>query len=234
MGGKGRRRREKNYRAAHGGGHSLLPPPPNPSQVDALPSKLRKIISLTSQLHNDSAKNSNSGEENTKRQKRAREEGNEATVVKDENDEEIVDGSGDEKRKKKKNRKQVNDFRFELGLDKSRTVEKRRERKKKKCGVFGSSAILGPEIWWYLEAKKKKHKKPEESVDFPGREQIQFGDVVQTPPKLTAPSKFLNNVHDASRERLRLQAIEAYRSRKGWTSRPGLHLPPPMTTTPSS
>jgi hypothetical protein len=35
----------------------------------------------------------------------------------------------------------------------------------------------------------RKTKKSEESQDFPGREQIQFGDVVQAPPKLTAPSK---------------------------------------------
>lgn len=220
MGGKGRRRREKNYRAAHGGSHSLLPPPPKSSQVDALPSKLRKLISLTSQLHDDSAKNSMSGQENTKQQvgdakkKRAHEEGSEATMVKDEGVEEIVESSGDEKRKKKKKKRQVNDLRFEMGLHKSKTAEKRRERKKK-----------------YLEAKKKKNKKSEERQDFPGCEQIQFGDVVQAPPKLTAPSKFLKNVNDASRERLRLQAIEAYRSRRGWTSRPGLHLPPPVTTT---
>lgn len=45
MGGKGIRRREKNYRAAHGGS-SRLPPPPDPSSVDAVPSKLRKIMSL--------------------------------------------------------------------------------------------------------------------------------------------------------------------------------------------
>jgi hypothetical protein len=102
MGGKGIRRREKNYRAAHGGSHSLLPPPPKSSQVDALPSKLRKLISLTSQLHDgtpflstpsftsqslslfppffvflltrfflfflDTAKNSMSGQENTKQE----------------------------------------------------------------------------------------------------------------------------------------------------------------------
>ncbi|XP_011034731.1 PREDICTED: protein PXR1 [Populus euphratica] len=222
MGGKGRRRREKNYRAAHGGSHSLLPPPPKSSQVDALPSKLRKLISLTSQLHDEHAKNSMSGQENTKQQvgdakkKRAHEEGNKATMVKDEGVEEIVEGSGDEKRKKKKKKRQVNDLRFEMGLHKSKTVEKRRERKKK-----------------YLEAKKKKNKKSEERQDFPGREQIQFGDVVQAPPKLTAPSKLLKNVHEASRERLRLQAIEAYRGRRGWTSRPGLHLPPPVTTTTS-
>ncbi|KAG5231277.1 H/ACA ribonucleoprotein complex [Salix suchowensis] len=220
MGGKGRRRREKNYRAAHGGSHSLLPPPPKSSQVDALPSKLRKLISLTTQLHNDSAKNSMPGQENAKHQvgdakkKRAHEEENEAAVVKDEGVDEVVEGSGDDKRKKKKKKKQVHDFRFEMGLHESKTVEKRRDRKKK-----------------YLEAKKKKNKKSEEQQDFPGCEQIQFGDVVLAPPKLTVPSKLLKNVHDASRERLRLQAIESYRSRKGWTSRPGLQLPSPVTTT---
>jgi len=38
---------------------------------------------------------------------------------------------------------------------------------------------------------------------------------------------------NASKERLRLQAIEEYRSRKGWKSRPGSHLPPPLTTSDS-
>lgn len=41
------RRRERNYRAAHGG-YDRLPPPPNTSQVDTLPSKLRKLMSFTS------------------------------------------------------------------------------------------------------------------------------------------------------------------------------------------
>ena len=47
MGGKGLRRRERNYRAAHGG-YDRLPPPPNASQVDTLPSKLRKLMTFTS------------------------------------------------------------------------------------------------------------------------------------------------------------------------------------------
>lgn len=46
MGAKGKRRREKNYRAAHGG-YTGLPPPPDPSKLDALPSKLRQILSFT-------------------------------------------------------------------------------------------------------------------------------------------------------------------------------------------
>lgn len=41
----------------------------------------------------------------------------------------------------------------------------------------------------YLEAKKNKKKKgkKEENIDFPGREEIKFGDVVQAPPKLVVP-----------------------------------------------
>jgi len=43
----------------------------------------------------------------------------------------------------------------------------------------------------YLEAKKKKHKKSheEEKLDFPEHEKVKFGDIVQAPPKLSAPAK---------------------------------------------
>lgn len=47
MGGKAIRRREKNYKAAHDGGNSTrLPPPPDLSSIDALPSKLRRLMSF--------------------------------------------------------------------------------------------------------------------------------------------------------------------------------------------
>lgn len=49
MGGKGRKRREKNYRAAHGDKNRRLPPPPVSSSLDALPSKLRHLLSFTRQ-----------------------------------------------------------------------------------------------------------------------------------------------------------------------------------------
>ena len=44
-----------------------------------------------------------------------------------------------------------------------------------------------------LEAKKNQNKKPksEENEDFPRREQITFGEVVQAPPKLTAFPKVI-------------------------------------------
>ena len=104
--------------------------------------------------------------------------------------------------------------------------------------------------------KNKKGKKGESVDDFPGREKIRFGEVVQAPPKLVAPKvvknfydtivfgisvflssftssscilKALKNVQDASKERVRVKAIEAYRQRKKWNSRPGIQLPPPVT-----
>ncbi|KAJ9171293.1 hypothetical protein P3X46_014681 [Hevea brasiliensis] len=220
MGRKGRKRREKNYLAAHGG-HTRLPPPPNPSQVDALPSKLRQIMSFTSHLLDGSAKEKRKRGGGYAENKFPLEDAitSEATV--DEGDDgklltpeptddgdEIVLDSKDEKRKKKRERKQVDDLRFEM--EKTKTSEKRRERKKK-----------------YMEAKKKKRQKSktEENLDFPVREQIKFGDVVQAPPKLVAVPKVLKNAPDASQERVRLRAIEEYRKRKGWTSRPGLQLP---------
>ncbi|OAY49280.1 uncharacterized protein LOC110615831 [Manihot esculenta] len=230
MGGKGRKRREKNYKAAHGG-HTRLPPPPDRSQVDALPSKLRHIMSFTSHLLDGSAKPSKSTEEKTKRgggdaeKKLPPEDAITSEAIVDEGEDEnllttqhsddsdeTVRNSNDEKRKKKRKRKrmQVIDLRFDTSMEKTKSSEKRRERKKK-----------------YLEAKKKKRQKSktEEDLDFPGHEQIKFGDVVQAPPKLVAVPKVLKNVPEASRERIRLQAIEEYRKRKGWTSRPGLKLP---------
>lgn len=231
MGGKGRRRREKNYLAAHGG-PARLPPPPDPSQVDALPSKLRKLISFTSTLdgsdkiakngpderrnsegHAD-ARKKHDGENESKRESIGIKNGGDDEMRRIESGDEILLNQKTDKRKKKRKREEVKDLRF-LALENSGTHSKRKERKKK-----------------YVEAKKKRHKKAktEEDLDFPGCEKIKFGDVVEAPPKLVTVPKALKT--DASKERLRLQAIEAYRNRKGWTSRPGLQLPP-VSTSPS-
>ncbi|OMP00543.1 hypothetical protein COLO4_12585 [Corchorus olitorius] len=211
MGGKGRRRREKNYRAAHGG-PARLPPPPNPSQVEALPSKLRKIMSFTSDSLQGSeqvSKGQKAADAKTEKKKnRAVKEtkliakeiknGNDDEGVKksqhSDNDEEAILNSKDGKKNRKRKRNQVTDLR-------------------------------------YFEAKKKKHKKgkTEDNLDFPGREKIKFGDVVEAPPKLVTVPKGAKTLIDASKERLRLQAIEAYRNRKGWTSRPGAAQLPPVT-----
>ncbi|KOM37712.1 hypothetical protein LR48_Vigan03g109400 [Vigna angularis] len=246
MGAKGKRRREKNYRAAHGG-YSGLPPPPKPSQLDALPSKLRQIMSFSQRpnvsevvvsfpimiydsviLELDeyvhymfsicftlSFKKTTSKDKGDVRIKDVK-EGNTNEQLKelqhmDKSEQQLMESGAIDKKKKKRKRKEVKDLRFEMEVDKTSSQLKKRERKKK-----------------YLEAKKKKHKKShEEEMDFPGQEKIEFGDIVQAPPKLSVPPRAFKN---ASQERLRLQAIEEYRSRKGWTSRPGNHLPPPFTT----
>ncbi|XP_050237705.1 uncharacterized protein LOC126687255 [Mercurialis annua] len=236
MGGKGKKRREKNFLAAHGG-NSRLPPPPNPSQVDALPSKLRMIMSLTSKHslndedNHGSAKTSKSGERTSKQrggdakkklsQKEAivdeQEDGDVNQHMDDDSgDNKGVFDGGDGKKKKKRKRNQVTDLRFQESVDTVKTSGKKKERRKK-----------------YLEAKKKrKTSKAEENSDFPGHEKIKFGDVVQAPPKLVTLPKMRKIVPDASQERIRLKAIDAYRQRRGWTSRPGLQLPN-VTATPS-
>ncbi|KAE8693800.1 histone deacetylase complex subunit SAP18-like [Hibiscus syriacus] len=226
MGGKGRRRREKNYRAAHGG-PARLPPPPDPSQVEAIPSKLRQIMSFTTDSLHGEHKPAEGDAEKKKKQA--------VNGIKLKANE-IKDGSNDKNFKKsrdleceedtmrsekvgKKNKKrksnQVTDLRFETTVDRLSGSSKRKERKKK-----------------YFEAKKKKHKnaRTEENLDFPGRENVKFGDVVDAPPKLVTVPKGSKNLLDASKERLRLDAIEAYRSRKGWSSRPGAPQLPPVTT----
>lgn len=221
MGGKGIRRRAKNYREAHGG-YSRLPPPPDPSQVDTLPSKLRKILSYSTpsesqgslKLAKDAGKKKKRDGVGAAHPENAKDEVElEETNMEDGDDaENFAPQHSDEKKKKKRKRKPVLDLRFKEELEKSRGRLKRKERKKK-----------------YLEAKKNKKGKKGESVDdFPGREKIRFGEVVQAPPKLVAP-KALKNVQDASKERVRVKAIEAYRQLKKWNSRPGIQLPPPVT-----
>ncbi|KAJ8447366.1 hypothetical protein Cgig2_013143 [Carnegiea gigantea] len=246
MGGKGRKRREKNYVAAHGG-TSRLPPPPNPSSINALPSKLRKIMSFTSSIGKGLGTDSDNTQRKRKRddvdenslkitdlQKRHSEAQSKSKsgIIRGERDKtwampQVADESkqsesGDaneeeeeEKKKKKRKKKQVNDLRFEAEMEKLGVVSKRRQRKKE-----------------YLKAKKKKHKKgsSDHQLDLPKCDEIKFGEVVQAPPKLAVIPKAFRQRMNASKERLRFQAIEAYRNRKGWTNRPGIQVPPVSTS----
>ncbi|XP_022770317.1 uncharacterized protein LOC111313810 [Durio zibethinus] len=184
MEGKGRRSREKNYRAAHCG-PARLPLPPDPSQVEALPSKLRKIISFTSDSLHGSAKAS--------KERKAAEEDAE---------------------------KKMRNLKIQMARKKLRRIAEmeRKTRKERRSK--------------YFEAKKKKHKnaRTEENLDFPGRENIKFGDVVEASLKLVTVPKGSKTLLDASKERLRLPAIKPYRNRKGWTSRPGAPHLLPVTT----
>ncbi|KAF9613958.1 hypothetical protein IFM89_014023 [Coptis chinensis] len=233
MGGKGQRRREKNYRAAHGdggGGYSRLPPPPKTSEIDALPSKLRRLIDVTNNPPTQKRKVSNDVDNkktHNKKQKiktdvvkqREKVESSSKTNNKLKEEGEISDEEITDKEKEKKKKKHVKDLRFDTIKELGGSYgSKKRERRKK-----------------YLETKKKKHRKGKigEGQEFPGHEDIQFGDIVVAPPKLLAlPKPLKKKVQDASHERLRLQAVEAYRKRKGWESRPGLHLPPMLPSSP--
>ncbi|XP_057435512.1 uncharacterized protein LOC130728165 [Lotus japonicus] len=210
MGGKGQRRREKNYKAAHGG-YSGLPPPPVLSQLDALPSKLRQLISITRHQNGATAASELKKKDDGHAQNVDTSGQLKATQHSENGHEQLIPSSANDKKKKKRKRKEVKDLRFLAEMDKTRSQLKKKERKKK-----------------YLESKKKKHKKinEEDELDFPGHEKIKFGDVVQAPPKLAAIPRAFKNTQDAYQERLRLQAIEAYRSRNRWSSRPGSHLPP--------
>ncbi|GER26404.1 hypothetical protein STAS_02053 [Striga asiatica] len=229
MAGKGQKRREKNYRAAHGGGNARLPPPPDPSSLDAVPSKLRKLMSLTGdgrQPFNRAKGNTvygadkgiNSGEGTESRNpgmKRKRSNSNSNATQSEKQGEFPQISESDKKKKKKRKIQKADDLRFEAA-DKQAVVGSRRKERKKQ----------------HLEAKKKKHKqsKSDEDIEFPGREEIKFGDIVQAPPKLLAVPKAFKTAQDASKERLRLQAVEAYRQRKSWASRPGVTLTQPENT----
>ncbi|KAL5212495.1 hypothetical protein ABZP36_023342 [Zizania latifolia] len=231
MTGKGQRRREKNYRAAHGG-DSRLPPPPKQRELDALPSKLRRLIAFQ-EKQNGGAKSSagsgagdssggtpgkqgDSGATKNKSRKDKKTENQKLKPTTDSKAAEISDKDGpiaDEivsvdgsKGKGKRKRGQVMDLRFKE-LDETVSVSRKQKRKK------------------YLDEKKKKCKgnKMETLPDFPGREKVKFGEVVEAPPKLSFPK--LKSPLDATREMLRKEAIENYRNIKGWTSRPGLQLP---------
>ncbi|KAI5647338.1 hypothetical protein M9H77_33343 [Catharanthus roseus] len=226
MGAKGRRRREKNYLAAHGG-NSRLPPPPDSSSIEAIPSKLRKLMSLTdgnASIGGQEKRKGDGGRDSEKRQNRGDKLGRKVSGTRSGEDgksqvsdpsNEVVQNSKNEKKTKKRKRKQVNDLRF--AASEELVGSKRKERKKLR-----------------LEERKKKQKrnKEHENGDFPARDQVKFGEVVQAPPKLLAVPKAFKNLQDASQERLRIQAVEAYRKRKAWASRPGIQLPPAVVMSP--
>ncbi|KAF6160296.1 hypothetical protein GIB67_019065 [Kingdonia uniflora] len=212
MGGKGQRRREKNFNAAHGG-YSRLPLPPKSNEVDVLPSKLRRLLEFTnsSSLNNNKAKRKNNNPTGAGGDKKLNELG------KGEKERNTRDETNDKKKKAKRKRKEISDLRFDEG--KGVVGVKRRERQKK-----------------YLEVKRNKNKKPkiEDGITFQGHEEIKFGEVVQAPPKLlVVPKKVTKPAHDASRERLRVQTVEAYRNYKAWSSRPGIGVSSVVNPAPS-
>ncbi|KAL4188111.1 hypothetical protein AMTRI_Chr09g22270 [Amborella trichopoda] len=233
MGGKGRRRREKNFKAAHGLLHTRLPPAPKPNDLEALPFKLRKLIELKNsatikvlcksvlfRVQNVNKKRPCDSATIEPKEKGNSKDASPPSSLHDKG-ETRQDNEMDSKNSKRK-KKRVVDHRFDAtAKDLLMIGSKRRERRKK-----------------YLEEKNKKliKTKISEELDFPKHEEIKFGEVVEAPPKLNFPKKLLvtKTPQDVSRERIRLQTVESYRNRKGWSSRPGTHIPPmPTMISPS-
>lgn len=237
MGCKGKRRREKNYMKAHGG-HAPLAPPPTAREMEAIPTKLRRLLQiknstpklLQSQGNGQHSQNKTRKPEDKKPKVKGNVMKNPVSVpdpedklageinklhAKLENQNSVLQKSEVQGERSKRKRKQGDKFRLLLECQNLATPGKRKRDRKKK----------------YLDAKKKKHKKEksDDDTDFPQHEKIKFGEVVSAPPKLEFPKKATAEIkirQDVSQERLRLQAIDNYRKRKGWTSRPGSHAPP--------
>ncbi|KAF8662202.1 hypothetical protein HU200_056402 [Digitaria exilis] len=220
MPGKGVRRREKNFRAAHGG-DSRLPPPPKQRELEAIPSKLRRLIAFQNKQNADgssggacapgkqddgSLKNKLAKDKKTKKQTLEAPAESKASEITGGDGSAANENVNAEERKGKRKRGKAMDLRFKE-LEENVSISKKQKRKK------------------HLDEKKKKRKgnKMETVPDFPGREKVKFGEVVEAPPKLSFPK--VKTALDASREMLRKEAIENYRNIKGWTSRPGLQLP---------
>ncbi|KAJ0968667.1 hypothetical protein J5N97_025584 [Dioscorea zingiberensis] len=217
MSGKGRRRREKNYLAAHGG-YNRLPPPPNPKELEAIPSKLRKLMRFKNPPPSTSGSSPGDAPPGKRKalaavEAKGKKKGSNTMDIEEQMSSRQMhdkaatrDAILNDKSNRKRKRKTVSDLRF---LDEAATLSKKKDRKKE-----------------YLQARKKKQKKTKinDIVNFPGHEEIKFGDVVEAPPKLSFP-KVPKASMDASHERFRLEAIEAYRNQRKWVSRPGIKLP---------
>lgn len=232
--GKGRRRRQANYLAAHGG-HTALPTPPSASDVAALPSKLRRIISLkASSPHGLSSLDSSKSQSKSvtknlhgskwtteKQHKRCKVEKQEKTSkVQKQDDSFLKTADGGEV----------------LQSEVSAPIQKKRKREEELEALFEKFKATPIRIGLndrkkrYLQEKKNKKKKlvhfdsTEPNHSLHKQEKISFGDIVDAPPKLSFPKKQKN----ASEERLRQEAIATYRQKKNWFSRPGSHQPPPL------
>ncbi|KAM3196059.1 hypothetical protein ACQJBY_071968 [Aegilops geniculata] len=217
MTGKGVRRREKNYRAAHGG-DARLPPPPKQRELEALPSKLRRLIAIQKKQADASSGPGGGapgkhGADATAKDKAGKDKKTKKLTLEAAADAKAAEGGpvADENTnsdggKKKRKRGKVEDLRFKE-LEANVSVSKKQKRKK------------------HLDEKKKKRKagKAETHLEFPGREKVKFGDIVEAPPKLSFPKR--KSHLDVSAERLRKEVVENYRNIKGWASRPGLQLP---------
>ncbi|XP_024539042.1 coiled-coil domain-containing protein 137-like [Selaginella moellendorffii] len=202
--GKARRRRQHNYEAAHRTGLELAPPPVM-KDVDAIPSKLRAIMKFMDPREGKQPISAGKVE-------------NATTVKKDavgapSTDQTPADAS---KPGSKKRRRNTGLDEFAEKLKAENAGGKSRERRKK----------------FLKERKEKKKQKQLDAIDHSlqqlyKHEQVTFGEVAQAPPKLPRLRKKDEDAAGpslVSQERRRLQAVEAYRMKRDWQSRPGSRL----------
>ncbi|KAH7404937.1 hypothetical protein KP509_15G050300 [Ceratopteris richardii] len=227
--GKGRRRRKANYLAAHGD-YGNLPPPPSASE--ALPSKLRRIMALKS---NDSL-----GPLNTRIYK-----ANGGSKIQQKNTTKIcnaIQGMAEKKPSKEEIRKQgiakdsehkdTDGSKISLNATTELTQKKRKWKEEldalsERFKVTPVRKGLSDRKKRYLQERKNKKRRhvqsnlDEQVPSLHEQEKINFGETVQAPPRLSVPKKKMS----VAEQRLRLHAIEAYREKRKWSSRPGSHQP---------
>eukprot|EP00249_Psilotum_nudum_P003069 c16393_g1_i1 orf=302-1042(-) len=232
--GKGRRRRRANYLAAHGGNNNLLALPPDANDVTAIPAKLRRIMALKARstsagaLDVDSCDHKSRNKDNLQVLKKESGIPLECTPAIYSGGQTIQALQGNLQHHVHCQQDTLSGSVVEEPLLKT----KKRNRGEsldlimQKLGVTAVQKGLSERKKRYLKEKKKrrmKTKKPllAEIDSCLRQEEVRFGDVVQEPPKLPHPKKS-NNIFQ---ERIRLQAIETYRQKKKWLSRPGQHQP---------
>ncbi|KAI5075721.1 hypothetical protein GOP47_0009797 [Adiantum capillus-veneris] len=220
--GKGRRRRRANYLAAHDS-HAILPAPPTVSDFVAVPSKLRRIITLKSASpyghlskgrdHHPGTRRAKGKQAQKQRSTKQKNASNDRKQEETGNGRDICPSEASEP-KQKKNRKWEDELQVLSEKFKATPVHKGLNERKKR----------------YLQEKKNRKKRVtpsdinESNPSLHKQEKISFGEIVEAPPKLSFPTKHTT----AAVERLRQQAIETYRERRKWLTRPGSHQPPPL------
>ncbi|KAG6544540.1 hypothetical protein Mapa_013960 [Marchantia paleacea] len=215
---------ETNFIPAYTG---ELAPPPVARDIMAVPAKLRRIMNLRAVVASGEKYDPNAYKRKSKK--------DESKVSKKDKKRKLSD------EKPGSNGAQSKDEDGPPAAKKTK-LSRAEEEMKMLNAKFDRKARVKPkstgETWKsYLNEKKKKKKgtKPtEEGVPAMNvHEKIEFGDVVQAPPKLTFPKKAAaikekergDGDQSALHERLRMQAIESYRQRKNWSERPGQQLP---------
>ncbi|CAM6081601.1 unnamed protein product [Calypogeia fissa] len=246
QGGKGRgtkRKAETNFVDAYSGASELAPPPAS-RDVFAVPAKLRKIMKLKSMVtaggRNDGqrdARPARESEKKTNKVARKAPDGRNVTDLGLKGTRDTSNGRGTELKSESTDQpaeKKKRSFasKWKKGEEElKRLVEKMDKREK-----TGIKHGFSDKRKSFLQEKKKKRKGKMPDADAAPAlnqyEKVEFGDIVQAPPRLSFPKKAaevkkkvkLRDDQAVMREKMRLAAIESYRQRKESSSSGVQHL----------